>query len=148
METTSISPQQTAGEVIAKLVQAGARQIAQDYDANGKLTGVAFTMEIAPGMIRAYRMPVRTEPVFKLLNGRRKNSWDRRGKTDADREQAERVAWRQLYRWIEAQLAIIQVGMVASSEVFLPYMQDESGKTVYQMFMENTQKLLSAGEPE
>jgi hypothetical protein len=39
----------------------------------------------------------------------------------ADREQAERVAWRQWLLWLKVQLALTDVGMTTASEVFFPY---------------------------
>jgi hypothetical protein len=45
---------------------------------------------------------------------------------------ARRVAWRILRNWTEAQLALIEVGMVKVHEVFLPWMQDPAtGKTLF-----------------
>jgi len=143
MESTKIDPLQTAGEVVSLLVQAGARQIQQEYSSDKKLVGVAFTLEILPGMVRYFKLPVRSEPIFKIINGGRKHY--RGNYTTVDREQAERVAWRQLYRWIQAQLAMIEVGMVEAAEIFLPYMQNESGATLFQEFMANSQKLLGEG---
>jgi hypothetical protein len=62
------------------------------------------------------------------------------------REQAERVAWRQLLRWAQAQLAMIETGMAAAEEVFLPYLQEPSGRTVYEVFAESRFKALPAPE--
>lgn len=36
--------------------------------------------------------------------------------------------------WIMAQMAIIEAGQVEMSEVFLPYMQNKNGLTVYQLY--------------
>ena len=147
METTKIPPERTAAEIIALLVESGARQISQDYDGNKKLSGVFFTLEVLPGVVRAYKLPVRIDPVFKVINGRSKYLHARTENHRQDQEQAERVAWRQLYRWAQAQLALIQVGMVEAAEIFLPYMyQHETGRTMFQEFMESTQKMLPAGK--
>lgn len=145
MQTTAIPAMQTAGEIISLLVQSGAREISQTYDGKMKLTGVRFTLEVAPGMIRLFSLPVRIEPVFKCINGARKYNWDRTESAAKDREQAERVAWRQLYRWCQAQLAMIQTGMVEAGEVFLPYMEHESGQTLFELVKSNSQKLLGVG---
>lgn len=145
METTGISPAKTAAEIIELLVRAGATQIASDY-ADGKLSGLAFVLPArGRGMPHSYRLPVRVEPVFKILAARRK----RRSRLWAmavakDKDQAERVAWRQLYRWVQAQLAMIEVGMAETPEVFLPYMQAENGRSMYQLFQEHEMKMLAA----
>jgi hypothetical protein len=48
--------------------------------------------------------------------------------------QAERTAWRNVRDWVLAQAAIIEAGMVQVEEVFLPYMTDSSGRTLYQLY--------------
>ena len=48
--------------------------------------------------------------------------------------QAERTAWRNVRDWVLAQVAIIEAGMVQIEEVFLPYMTDGSGRTLYQLY--------------
>ena len=50
-------------------------------------------------------------------------------------EQAKRVAWRQLLRWTEAQLAMIDAGMAHAGEVFLAYAEVEPGVTFFQKVM-------------
>ena len=101
-------------------------------------------MEVAPNETRLFALPVRVEPVFKILNSNRKYEYDRSQKAAQDREQAERVAWRQLFRWCQAQVAMIEIGMVEALEVFLPYLQNESGQTLFQVFKESGMKLLPA----
>lgn len=51
-----------------------------------------------------------------------------------DPEQAERVAWRNVRDWVLAQMALVESCDAAVDEVFLPYMTDNSGKTLYQMY--------------
>lgn len=46
--------------------------------------------------------------------------------------QAARVGWRILKDWIEAQLALIETGMVTIEQVFLPYVQNDKGQTLYE----------------
>jgi len=52
-------------------------------------------------------------------------------------EQAERVAWRIMKDWLEAQLAIIATEMVTLDQVFLPYMQGDDGRTVYELYLDH-----------
>lgn len=56
----------------------------------------------------------------------------------AAKGQAERTAWRNVRDWIMAQMAIIEAGMVQMEEVFLPYMTDGKGRTVYQLYQRGT----------
>ena len=140
MGTTAIPPEKTAGEIIGVLALAGARQITQEYDPYGHIVGVSFTLERGE-MKFSYRLPVRTEPILKILSGRR----------DA-LEQAKRTAWRTVYRWVLAQVAMIETGMVSTEEVFLPYMlmagEDGQPVSAYDRFLADVQKQLGAPAPE
>lgn len=144
MESTEISPTQTAGEITGLLVRVGARQIVMDYDEPGKLTGLHFALVIH-GAHHPFRLPVRTDAIYRILQAGH-NAWDAHKYEDKDRVKAERVAWRQLLRWIQAQLAMIDVGMVETQEVFLPYLVEHSGKTLFQVFEESRFKMLPAGK--
>jgi hypothetical protein len=65
---------------------------------------------------------------------------------DKDREHAERVAWRHLLRWVQTQLAMVDAGMVQTREVFLPYLQEASGMTVFEYFENTRFKALPPGK--
>jgi len=47
-------------------------------------------------------------------------------------KQATRTGWRIIRDWLEAQLAMIQAGMVSITDVFLPYAQNSQGETLYE----------------
>lgn len=51
-----------------------------------------------------------------------------------DWEQAERVAWRIVKDWVETQMAILESEMVQMDEIFLPYMLNSSGQTIFQTY--------------
>lgn len=149
METTKIPAAKTANEIIFALVSAGARQIAIDYDQQQNLSGLRFTF-LLQNVLVPFVLPVRTEPVYQIL-------WARRDKTRLpfliadqeklkarDRAQAERVAWRQLLRWVQAQIALIQTGMVETAEVFMPYIISPTGMTMFQEFKDSGLKMIAA----
>ena len=137
METTSIASDRSAAEICAELVKAGANQIATTYK-DGRIVGLRWSMRIC-GDDRLFDMPVRVDPVFKIINGRR--SWPS-SHTATDRAQADRVAWRQLLRWVQAQMAMIDTGMVETAEVFSPYMVGAQGKTLWEMISEGNMLML------
>lgn len=141
METTQIEPQKTAGEIISELVKAGASSVNTDYQ-DGRICGLRWIMRLCGGDV-LFSMPVRTEPIFALINGRRSYPSSYR---ICDREQAERVAWRQLLRWVQAQLAMIDTGMVTTQEVFLPYIvvNADTNQTLFQKFEESRFKMITA----
>jgi hypothetical protein len=141
METTQVPAERTASEISSCLIQAGATQIATDYEA-GKIKGLRWMMDVR-GRKLCFAMPARVEPVFEELRKRRRQSFNRTELLG----QAERVAWRQLLRWVQAQLAMIQCGMTEPGEVFFPFMMHvEANKTVYTLFAEQEFKMLAGPE--
>ena len=50
-------------------------------------------------------------------------------------QQAERVAWRILKDWVEAQMALLDIEMVRFEEIFLPYIEVQ-GQTVFEKLEE------------
>jgi len=104
MGTTKIDAQTTAGEIVSELVKAGATSINTDY-VHGAISGLRWVMPVN-GTAALFDMPVRVEPVLKLIG---------------DKDQAVRVAWRQLLRWVQAQNAMIETGMVEAAEVYFAY---------------------------
>jgi len=60
-----------------------------------------------------------------------------RQKVKCDREQAERVAWRIVKDWVEAQMAILESEMVQMDEIFLPYMVNNNGQTFFEAYRNN-----------
>lgn len=76
-----------------------------------------------------------------VLKKEKKNS--PRSNIKATREQAERVAWRILKDWVEAQMALLDIQMVRFEEIFLPYIETENGQTIYER-LEEKQFLLKA----
>jgi hypothetical protein len=147
METTTIPADRTAAEISACLVQAGASTIHTRYE-NGKISGLDWSMRVGPAEIR-FAMPARVEPLYQTFCKRKNTTWGDRYFNAREKakilEQAERVAWRQLLRWVQAQLAMIEVGMVKSAEVFMPYMQQADGRTFFEYF---EAKQLSLPAPE
>jgi hypothetical protein len=123
--TTTIAAEKTAAEIQMCLAKAGAQAILCEYDSEGVMFAMSFRIGTPHGVI-SFRMPAQLDGVYKALCKDSKVA--KRLKT---RQQASNVAWRITKDWIEAQLAITQAGMAEMAEVFLPYAQDSSGRTVY-----------------
>ena len=58
------------------------------------------------------------------------------------------MAWRILKDWIEAQLAIVQAGLVTIDEVMLPYLRMSADKTLYAVMREQRLALPGPGHKE
>jgi len=65
-------------------------------------------------------------------------------------DQARRTAWANIRDWLDAQMALIETEQVKLEEIFLPYMTDRSGKTLFEYMQENDFKMprLSSGRSE
>jgi hypothetical protein len=146
MATTGISATKTVGEIVAVLVRSGARQVSQVFDGEGRIMGLSFTIMV-DGHAIPYSLPARVEAVKKALM-RNDLATRKRGFPDEEKiaKQCYDVAWRQLLRWVEAQMAMIDSGMVEPSEVFMPYALAPNGQTLFQHFKANGLKQLAAGE--
>jgi len=136
METTRIAPEKSAGELCALLGRSGAAEVTNEYD-GGEVIGVKFVLRIGESALR-FRLPVRVQAVFEILCKAR-----RHGNRQALADQAKRVAWRQILRWAQAQLALVQTGMVQTAEVFLPYMQVQPGQTLFERMVADGPALLT-----
>ena len=60
-------------------------------------------------------------------------------------DQAYRVAWRNILDWVQAQMALLEIGMAKMEEIFLPYMLDRKGRTFFER-MEQRGFLLDSGK--
>ena len=125
----------------------GAKQISYDYGDDGKVQGVQFVIKVNDRFI-PIKLPARVKKAQAVL----KKQWDeglishKRGKENTyGYEQAYRVAWRNILDWVQAQMALLEIGMAKMEEVFLPYMQDRQGVTFYER-MEKQDFLLESGK--
>ena len=141
--TTEGPALRTIGHVQALLVEAGARSIQTDYDAVGTPIGLAFMVETMHGP-RGFKLPVQAHRVLAVLKKDKKVA--PRYRTP---EQAERVAWRIVKDWLEAQLAIIQTEMVTLDQVMLPYMTTGvEGRTIYELYVDKQLALPAGSDPD
>ena len=126
--STKVEAHRTVSEITAILVRHGASRIMQEYDGSGNIVALKWSLAGRYGTL-GYAMPVNYQAVYEVLTEE-----GRIFKRDAERrkEQARRVAWRILKDWIEAQIALLESGMVEMEEIFLPYMlAGDSDRTLY-----------------
>ena len=65
----------------------------------------------------AFALPCNTDAVFAKLTERRVLGTS----PESRRQRAIRTSWRILKDWVEAQMALLETGMVTMDEIFLPY---------------------------
>jgi hypothetical protein len=105
----------------------------ESYD-DGELSGCIFTVRL-DGIEVPFNLPINWYPLWEMA---------KRGETNYIKtvEQAQRVAWRQILRWVESQFALIDIGMAEFQEVFLPYVMIDKERTLYDQLRESNFKLL------
>lgn len=128
METTRISAERTVGEIHQILMKHGATAILNEYEVQS-VSAVSFKVPISGAEV-AFRLPARWKELETVL----RQSGKRPRYDDTFETWSRRVAWRQILRWVEAQFALVETGMVKVQEVFLPYAQTASGETLYEQF--------------
>lgn len=151
--TTEISVDQTVGEIHGILRKYRARSVTDEYDED-RVIAVHFVFATEFGD-REFRLPVNIEGVQAKLSEVASNlpaGW--RGGRDKLQSlaQAERVAWRIVKDWLEAQMAILDSRQVRLEQVFLPYLVATtdvvSGRaiTVYEVYRNQQLKMLTDGQ--
>lgn len=141
METTKIPAGQTVAEIQRILGEYGASAVMTEYD-KGEVQAVVFKILFLDKAV-PFRLPCRWEPIYSRFLNRRKRVQER--SKDTFEDQAKRVAWRQILRWVEAQMALVETSIVQIHEVFLPYMQvDIKGTTLCQHIEQTKFKMLNA----
>lgn len=142
--STKIAASKTVGEMQALLADHGAARIAVDYT-DGAPSSLHF-MLVTPHGQRSFTLPVNVDAMEQLLVAE-----DRAGQLKAgnkaersSREQAQRVAWRVMKTWLEAQLALVATQMVTMDQAFLAYLQTDasSGATLCEVYRSREQKAL------
>lgn len=128
--TTKITTAATLGEINSILVASGASQVLMEYDGAKNVTAVSFRAKTSFGDI-AFKLPCDVAAATLILNKQvQLKQIPKRYLNDT--EQARRIAWRIIKDWLEAQMALISMGMAKLEQVFLPYAQDAQGQTVYE----------------
>lgn len=130
--TTTVDSFKTVSKIEHILVKHNAKSIMKNYDGES-ITGLSFLIDNGVQQIPV-RLPVKVDECLEVLKKEKKNS--PRSNIKATREQAERVAWRILKDWVEAQMALLDIQMVRFEEIFLPYIETGNGQTIYERLEE------------
>lgn len=126
--TTTVPVNRTLAQITDVLVKAKAQAIMSEYE-NGRVSYVSFRMETEQGLL-SYRLPCNVDGVFAVI--KRDNKIPAAQRTI---EKAERIAWRIVKDWLEAQMAMVEAKLAVLPQVMLPYMQTNNGETLYTRFV-------------
>jgi hypothetical protein len=136
--TTKVAPKRTALELQGLLATKGAERVSVYYDKAGEPVALEFVIRVQEEPVH-FKLPCNVDGVQRALL-RSKLHYSKQTK-----EHARSVAWRIVKTWVEAQLAVVDSNQADLAEVFLPYVIDSNGQTMYARFIESHQKQLSAG---
>ena len=136
--TTDVSVFRTTNEIHKLLARKGVKSILNDYDDSGKITAISFRIQSGDKLL-AFKLPAKVKGVYNVIAGKKRIPRDR-NKAWA---QAERVTWRIIKDWIDAQIALVEADCAEMPEVFLPYLLRGDGTTMYEALINNNMKLLN-----
>lgn len=129
---TNVPVQKTMEDLKALVRRHGAAGFGIREDYTSRISTVEFVL-VADGESVPVRIPVDAGKVFRLLYP--KPHGNQHGSAHAlepeRRDQAERVAWRQVYVIVDALLTAVQVGIMSLPEAFMANMVvvDDQGHT-------------------
>jgi hypothetical protein len=131
---TSVEASKTVGEIVQLLAGKKVSSINLDYNESEKVGAITFVVKVADSLI-PFKLKPNIEGVYK-----------RPEICSQGMSQAERVAWRIVLRWVEAQLAMVESNLAEMGQVFLPYAMRGDGETLWQAFQASNTKQLGNGE--
>ncbi|MBA7676226.1 hypothetical protein ES703_84467 [subsurface metagenome] len=128
--TTKVPVSRTIAQIQAKLVEHGARAVMMEYGDDGRVKALAFNIKMPNGEL-PIRLPINTGATLRVLQ----RQWDERliESKYAKDDQAYRVAWRNIFHWVSAQMALLETEMVKMEEIFLGYVITPGGQTIYEV---------------
>lgn len=119
--TTKKEAEESAKEIESKLLVHGVED--SKFDFGKDLVSITFSKRIiAKGETGSYKITTKINPVYEVL---KRQKFFGEIKIAITQSQAKRVAWRIMKRWIDAQLAFVDTGMLSFEEVFLSYKLNE-----------------------
>lgn len=121
--TSNVDIYTSLGEIQGALARSGATKLVVDYVA-GKPVSVTFGINTVQGL-RGFLLPACFDGTKRVFQ---------KQKLKIDQAQIERTAWRNVRDWVLAQVALVESAEIPLDEVFLPYLTDGKGTTLYQLY--------------
>lgn len=137
--TTKVDSLKTVAEIQSILGQKGASHVSVDYT-SGRPSAITFGFDL-DGQNIVYRLPCNIDGVSAAMKSVRSSLWK-------DKAQCERIAWRIVKDWVEAQMALVEANQAEVAEVFLPYALHISGQTLFQAIKTRNLQLGAGGKFE
>lgn len=139
---TSDTPvEKTLSDIQKELVRARANSIRTDYDDQGAIVAIYFQINVE-GKGLPFRLPAKVKEAYRIMYEGKQQEWKYK---EQRMEQARRTAWRIVYTWLKAQIALIELEQAKAEEIFLPYLVVGKNQTLFEQMRDN-QFLLPSGE--
>lgn len=124
--STTVDAHKTVGEIEQILIKHKAKSIMKNYNGES-IESLSFLIDTGHNQI-PIKLPSKVNECLKVLEKEKIHNRS----IKATKEQAERVAWRILKDWVAAQMALLDINMVKFEEVFMPYIVDSTGRTLFE----------------
>lgn len=134
--TTKVPANRSVQEIQEMLQKGGATGVIMEYEkGTGRINGLSFKMEFNQKTM-VFSLPLKWQKAKMVL--------EREGNPKADDDDyCYRVAWRITRNWLEQQMALIEIEMVEMREIFLPYMVQKNGQTLFENVITDPKYLLN-----
>jgi hypothetical protein len=153
--TTEVPAGRSIADITQILQHGGASAIMLENAPDHTIEAVSFLMVTTFGRI-PFKLPANVPAVMATLNAeiaaedviaRKRSRYRRKLPRNLlnNRAQAERIAWRIAKDWLEAQMALAQIGSAKFEQIMLPF-ADLKGKSFYQRMVERGTLSLPAPE--
>jgi len=118
------------------LISHGAIGIQMTFDADRRISGIVFALPAPQGGGQLnFKLPCEWQKFQVVI----KNDGNSRWKQD---EYCYKVAWACLKDWIEAQMALYETHMVSMPQIFLPFVVNNNGQTLFEQVASQPDKFL------
>ena len=133
--TTKIPAARSIQEIQELLLKHGATGFMMMYEkGTGRISALKFILDLGDKHI-PFQLPVDWRAFQRVLKEQQVKRWD-------EEDYCYRVAWRNIYHWVDSQCALYETQMVQIAQVFLPYAVTEDGSTIFEKIASNPKLLL------
>lgn len=139
--TTIIEPEQTIAEIQKMLSRFDVSAMMTEYEGR-QVSAVSFQIN-ADGKKMGFKLPCNWRAVRVVFDEQGIRSVKHKDKNLDN--QAIRTAWRVIFEWMRAQLALVEINMVTLPQIFLPYMMVNKTQTLSEKMAEDPTFLLGDG---
>jgi len=135
--TTEVPANRSISEIQEMLQKHGVSGVMMEYEqGTGRIQSLAFKIDINGQSW----MPLRWRQAHDVLyrRARREQRY-----TKSREDHAYRVAWRILRDWVDIQMALVELEIVQIQEVFVPYVVQKNGQTLFENIVLDPSRLLT-----